>query len=469
MMVSRSLARGRKNSFRNVLFALIITLAFTAPASAQNWPAFRGQNASGVADDKPAPVKWDAEKNINIAWKVRIPGLAHSSPVVWGERVFITSAVSSDPKSYFRHGLYGDVDTAEDMSKHSWKVYCLDRKSGKILWQRVAHEGVPKTKRHIKSTFANSTPVTDGRYVIAFFGSEGLYCYDLKGNLKWKQDLGVLDAGWFFDPDYQWAVASSPIIHKDLVIVQCDIQKGSFIAAYSLKDGMQVWRTPREEIPSWGSPTIVESNQRVELVTNATKAVRGYDPMTGKELWRLVGNPEVTATTPVAAHDLIFICNSYRPNQPIYAIKQGTATGDISLKDGKTFNEWVAWSMQRGGSYMPTPVVYGEYLYVCANHGVMTVYDAKTGQRIYQERIGGKGGAYSASPVASGGKIYIASEDGDIFVVKAGAKYELLSTNPMGEVLMATPAISGGMFIVRGQNHVFGISEQPAENSKAEK
>jgi outer membrane protein assembly factor BamB len=469
MMVSRSLARRRKDPFRNTLFALIFALTFTTSASAQNWPSFRGQNAQGVADDKPAPVKWDAEKNINIAWKVRIPGLAHSSPVVWGEKIFITTAVSSDPKSYFRHGLYGDVDTAEDMSKHSWKVYCLDRKSGKILWQRVAHEGVPKTKRHIKSTFANSTPATDGRYVIAFFGSEGLYCYDLKGNLKWKQDLGVLDAGWFFDPDYQWAVASSPIIHKDLVIVQCDIQKGSFIAAYNLKDGKQVWRAPREEIPSWGSPTIVESKQRVELVTNATRAVRGYDPMTGKELWRLVGNPEVTATTPVAAHDLIFICNSYSPNQPIYAIKQGTATGDISLKDGKASNEWVAWSMQRGGSYMPTPVVYGEHLYVCANHGVMTVYNAKTGQRIYQERIGGKGGAYSASPVASGGKIYIASEDGDIFVVKAGAKYELLSTNPMGEVLMATPAISAGMIIVRGQNHVFGISEQTAENSKAEK
>jgi outer membrane protein assembly factor BamB len=469
MMVSRTLIRHRKNSFRNILLALLLTLASTTSASAQNWPSFRGQNASGVADDKPVPMKWDAEKKINIAWKVPIPGLAHSSPVVWGDMVFITTAVSSDAKSYFRHGLYGDVDTAEDMTKHSWRVYCLDRKSGKILWERVAHEGVPRTKRHIKSTFANSTPATDGKSVIAFFGSEGLFCYDLKGKLKWKQDLGVLDAGWFFDPDYQWATASSPVIYKDLVILQCDIQKGSFIAAYSLKDGKQVWRTPREEIPSWGSPTIVESKQRVELVTNATKAVRGYDPMTGKELWKLAGNPEVTATTPIAAHDLIFISNSYRPNQPIYAIKQGTATGDISLKDGKTSNESVAWSMQRGGSYMPTPVVYGEHLYVCANHGVMTVYHAKTGERIYQERIGGKGGSYSASPVAADGKIYFSSEDGDIFVVKAGAKYELLSINPMGEVLMATPAVSGGMIIVRGQHHVYGISERPAGTSKAEK
>ena len=448
--------------------AMIVNLCLVVPALAQNWPAFRGQNASGIAEGKATPTSWNAEKSINIAWKVPIPGLAHSSPIVWGDRVFITTAVSSDPKSYFRAGLYGDVDSAEDMSKHSWKVYCLDKKSGKILWEKVATEGIPKTKRHIKSTFANSTPVTDGKSLIAFFGSEGLYCYDIDGNLKWKTDLGVLDAGWFFDPDYQWATASSPIIYKDLVILQCDIQKNSFIAAYSLKDGKQVWKTSREEIPSWGSPTIVEGKGRVELVTNATKAARGYDPLTGKELWKLTGNPEVTATTPIAAHDLIFICNSYRPNQPIYAIKQG-ATGDISLKDGQTSNDSVAWSMQRGGSYMPTPLVYGDYLYVCANHGVMTVFNAKSGERVYQQRIGDKGGSYSASPVAADGKIYFSSEDGDVFVVKTGPKYELLAANSIGEVMMATPAISDGMIFIRGQHHVFAIADKSAANLKSEK
>lgn len=452
-------------------FGLFISLLLCSVicVQAQNWPSFRGRNASGVADGKMTPTKWDAEKNINIAWKVPIPGLAHSSPVVWEDKIFITTAVSSDPKSYFRHGLYGDVDSAEDMSKHTWKVYCLDKKSGKILWERIAHEGIPKTKRHIKSTFANSTPVTDGKNIVAFFGSEGLFCYDFQGNLRWKTNLGLLDAGWFFDPDYQWGIASSPIIYKDLVILQCDIQKGSFIAAYNLKDGKEAWRTPREEIPSWGSPTIVEGKQRVELVTNATKAARGYDPLTGKELWKLVGNPEVTATTPVAAQDLIFICNSYRPNQPIYAIKQGAAAGDISLKDGKSSSDFVAWSVQRGGSYMPTPVVYGEYLYICANQGVMTVYNARTGERIYQQRIGDKGGSYSASPIAADGKIYFSSEDGEIFVVKAGPKYELISANPMGEVLMATPAISDNMIIVRGQKHVFGIAENQVSKEKAEK
>lgn len=452
-----------------LLLAIALALCCAPPLLAQNWPSFRGHKANGVADGKPAPASWDATKNTNIAWKVEIPGLAHASPIVWEDKVFITTAISSDPKSYFRAGLYGDVDSAEDMSKHTWKVYCLDKKTGKILWERVAHEGIPKTKRHIKSTFASATPATDGKYVVAFFGAEGLYCYDLKGKLQWKQDLGVLDAGWFFDPDYQWGTASSPIIYKDLVIVQCDVQKDSFIAAYSLKDGKQVWKTKREEIPSWGTPTIVEGKQRVELVTNATKAIRAYDPLTGKELWRMTGNPEVTATTPIAAHDLIYICNSYRPNQPIYAIKQGAANGDISLKTGETTNEYVAWSMQRGGSYMPTPLVYGEHLYVCANHGVLTVYDAKTGARVYQQRIGDKGGSYSASPIAADGKIYLASEDGDVFVVKAGAKYELLATNPIGEVMMATPAISDGMIFIRGQKHLFAIAERTESKAKAEK
>ncbi|MBP6820748.1 MAG: PQQ-binding-like beta-propeller repeat protein [Acidobacteria bacterium] len=451
------------------IFIAISVVACATLAQAQNWPAFRGEKAAGVAEGKSTPVSWDVEKNSNIAWKVEIPGLAHASPIVWGDKVFVITAISSDPKSVFRSGYFGDVDSAADLSKHTFKVYCLNKKTGKIEWEKVAYEGIPKTKRHIKSSFASSTPVTDGKYVVAFFGSEGLYCYDLKGKLKWKQDLGVLDSGWFFDPDYQWGTASSPVIYKDLVIIQCDIQKGSFIAAYSLKDGKQVWKTERAEIPSWGSPTIVESKQRVEIVTNATKAARGYDPLTGKELWKLTGNPEVTSTTPIAANDLIFICNSYRPNQPIYAIKQGAANGDISLKQGETTNEFVAWSIQRGGSYQPTPLAYGEHLYVCNNDGILRVYNAKTGERLYQQRISDKAGSYSASPIAADGKVYFSSEDGEVFVIKAGAKFELLSTNPVGEVMMATPAISDGMIFIRGQKHLIAVADKSTQNQKASK
>jgi len=438
---------------------VVFALMFCITVQAQNWTSFRGSNASGNGDKQNPPATWDAGKNVNIIWKTPIPGLAHASPIVWGDKLLIVTAVSGAEQGKFRHGLYGDVDSDKDLSKHSWKIYCLNKKTGKILWERTASEGVPKVKRHIKSTHASSTPATDGNYVVAFFGSEGLFCYDLNGKLIWKHDLGVLDSGWFFDPDYQWGMASSPIIYKNMVIVQCDVQKGSFIAAFDLKSGKQLWKTPRTEIPSWGSPTIFESNGRALIITNATKRIRGYDPMTGKEMFELSGNSEVTVGTPVVGHDLVFVTAGYPPIQPIYAIKPG-ASGDITLAEGKETSEFIAWSKKRGGTYMPTPIVYGEHLYTCSNNGVLICYDAKTGERIYQQRIAGQSSAFTASPVAADGRLYFAGEDGDVFVVKAGPKYELIATNPIGEVLMATPAISEGMIFVRSISHVYGIAER---------
>ena len=434
---------------------------------AQNWPQFRGAGAQGIAEGKGTPTTWNATKMTGVRWKTPIPGLAHSSPVIWGERVFLTTAVSSEAKPTSRYGLYGDVDPVKDEPKHTWHVMALDKQTGKVVWDRIALEGVPRTKRHPKSTHASSTPATDGKHVVALFGSQGLLiCYDTNGKLLWKQDIGVLDSGWFYDADYQWGHASSPIIYRNFVIVQADIQKDSFIAAYDITSGKQVWRTSRDEIPSWSTPTVYEGNGRAELVANGAKFVRGYDPQTGKELWRIGPNSEIATPTPFAAHDLIFVSNGYRPIQPIYAIRPG-ASGDISLKDGKESNEFVAWSKQRGGPYMPTPIVYGDYFYTCSNQGVLAAYNAKTGERAYQERIGGKGGAFTSSPVAADGKIYLSSEDGDVFVVKAGPKYELLATNPVGEVMMATPAISDGLVIVRGINHLFAFGEVTTAKSKA--
>jgi len=389
--------------------------------------------------------------------------------VIWGERVFLTTAVSSEAKPTSRYGLYGDVDPVKDEPKHTWHVMAIDKQTGKVVWDRIAYEGVPRTKRHPKSTHASSTPATDGKHVVALFGSQGLLiCYDMNGKLLWKQDIGVLDSGWFYDADYQWGHASSPIIYRNFVIVQADIQKDSFIAAYNLKTGKLVWKTPREEISSWGAPTIYEGKTRAEIITNGSKAIRGYDPATGKELWRLTPNSEITTPTPFVARDLIFVTSGYAPIQPIYAIRPG-ASGDISLKDGKDSNTFIAWSKQRGGPYMPTPVVYGNLLYTCSNQGVVTAYNADSGERIYQERLGGKGGAFTASPVASDGKIYLSSEDGDVFVVKAGVKYELLATNPVGEVMMATPAISDGLVIVRGIKHLFAFGEPAAPAKSAKK
>jgi outer membrane protein assembly factor BamB len=424
---------------------------------AAEWPQFRGPSASGIGDSSKPPVHWDATKGTNILWKTAIPGLAVSSPVVWGNRIFLTTAVSSDAKQGLRTGLYGDTDSSKDVSPHQWKVLAIDKTSGKILWERTAHAGTPKTKRHPKSSQASPTPVTDGKVVVAYFGSEGLYAYSVDGKLLWKIDLGIQNAGWFFDPDSEWGAASSPVIHKDKVIVQCDRQKESFIAAFSLKDGREIWRTARAEIPTWGTPTLVQGKASAEVATNGSKGIRGYDADTGKELWTLGPNSEVACTTPVTAHGLIFVTAGYPPVQPIYAIKIGSR-GDLTLKDGKESSEAIAWSKQRGGVYLPSPIVYGDHLYTVNNNGVLTAYEARTGTRVYQQRIG-SGGSFTASPVAAAGKLYVATEDGDIYVVKSGPAYELLARNPIGEAILATPAFAGDLLLVRGERHLFAIAE----------
>ena len=451
---------------RLILAFIFLGVGVTA-ARAQNWPQFRGPGATGVSEGQAKPVKWDASTSQNVRWKTPIPGLSHSSPVVWGNKVFVTTAVNS-VKDETRFGLYGEVEPVKDDPRHAWKVFAIDKSTGQILWERTAYEGIPKVKRHPKSSHAASTPATNGKYLIANFGSEGLYAYDLNGKLLWKQDLGVLDAGWFYDVDYQWEYGSSPVIYKNLVIIQADIQKNSFIAAYDIVTGKQVWKTFREEIPSWGSPTVYEGKLRAELITVGPKAIRGYDPLTGKELWKLGPMSEITTPTPFVAHDLIFVTSGYAPIQPIYVIRPG-GNGDLTLKDGKESSDFIAWSKQRGGPYMPTPIAYGELLYTCSNQGVLTAYNAKTGERVYQERLGGTGGAFTASPVASDGKLYFSSEDGDVFVVKAGPKYEFLSKNPVGEVMMATPAISDGLVIVRTISHLFAFGEAPVSNNKSGK
>jgi outer membrane protein assembly factor BamB len=419
-----------------------------------NWPSFRGAHAAGVADGQHPPTSWDAEAGRHLRWKTPIPGLGHCSPTVWGDRIFLTTAIG-DPKAEFKPGLYGDVDSVDDRSVHTWKVYCLDKRSGKILWEQTACRGVPKIKRHLKGSQASPTAATDGKHVIAFFASEGLYCYDIFGKLLWQSDLGVLSSGWFYDKDYEWGFGSSPILYRDRVIVQCDIGKDSFIAAYRLADGEQIWKTPREEIPSWGTPTIVEGPERIELVTNATKFARGYDPETGAELWRLAKHAEITVPTPIYGQGLIFVTSGYRPIQPIYAIRPG-ARGDISLPKDETKSDAVTWSLSKGGPYMPTPLVYGEHLYTCSNSGVLTCMEAKTGKQIYRERLDASGG-FTASPVAADGRLYFTSEQDGVFVVKAGAKFELLAVNPTPEPCMATPAIADGMIFVRSQRHLWAF------------
>lgn len=425
---------------------------------ARPWSGFRGTNADGNGDGQGIPSEWDVASGRNIKWKTPIPGIANSSPIVWGDRVFVTTAVSSAGDRTFRTGLYGDVAPVNDLSEHTWKIYCLDRSSGKVLWEQTAYTGVPKVKRHTKGSQANSTPVTDGKRVVALFGSIGmLAAWDVAGTSLWTADVGVLDSGWFLDPAYQWGHSSSPVLYRNSVIVQADRQKDSFIAAYDLANGKQLWRTPRgDEIPTWGTPTILRSQRGDEIVTNGTK-VRGYDAATGRPLWTLGPNSEVTVGTPVVGDGLVYVTGGYPPVRPIYAIKPG-ATGDISLAKDTTSSETIAWSNDQG-TYIPSPLYYDGLLYTFGNNGVLTAYDGKTGERLYRARVGG-GGSFCASPIAADGRLYFANEDGDVIVVRAGRTYHELEKNSMKEVIMSTPAMSDGVLIVRTLGHVYGVGQE---------
>jgi outer membrane protein assembly factor BamB len=428
-------------------------------AAEGHWPSFRGPSASGVADGQNLPQSWNGENGENIRWKTRIPGLAHSSPVIWGDRLFVTTAESELGDATFKPGLYGDGDAAEDRTAtHHWKVLALDKLTGEILWERIAHTGKPTDKRHIKATYANSSPATDGRYVAALFGSEGLYLYDLDGNLQWSKDLGRLNVGAYDAPDYEWGSASSPIFYQDLVIVQCDTQAESFVLAADVATGETVWKTDRDEPPSWGTPTVVPWPDGDVLVTNGSNYLRGYDPRTGAEVWRLGGSSDITAPTPVFDdRGLVIVASGRRPEKPIFAILPG-ASGDITLADGETANEFVAWSWVRRGPYMPTPIIYEGQLYVLNNDGVFASYDMASGDEIYRVRIPHGGSGFSASPLASDGRLFLPGEDGDTFVVRAGREFGLIGTNSIPETVMATPAISDGMLFIRGHGHVFAVS-----------
>ena len=429
-----------------------------AAAAAGSWPSFRGPSASGIADGQNLPESWNGKSRENILWQTPIPGLAHSSPVVWGDRVFVTSAVSSKPAATFKPGLYGDGDASDDRTPQKWMLYAIDKRSGKVVWERVAFEGEPRNKRHIKSTYASGSPATDGRIVVAWFGSQGVHAFDVNGNRLWTVDIGRVDMGAYDIPAVEWGPASSPIIWNGLVLLQCDTQADSFILALDAQTGKTVWKTDRAELPSWGTPTVVTTPAGPELVTNASNYIRGYDPRTGTELWKLGGSSRITAPTPIFANGLFVIASGRAPERPVFAVRPGTR-GDLTLPKDKTSSEAVAWSKTGRGSYMPTPLAYDGILYVLANNGVLDAYDLQTGAEIYRQRLDPVGSGFSASPVAADGRIYISSEDGDIFVIAAGREFRQISLNPMGELLMATPALSDGMMYVRSVSSLFAIGK----------
>jgi len=436
--------------WRTLLIASVV-MSGSANAQSPQWPMFRGENASGLGEGS-APIRWNAGTNEGIAWKTAIPGIGHSSPVIWGDLVFITTAVSSDSAETFTPAAARGASVAESRPQQSWRIYCLDRQSGRIVWQRTAHEGVPKIGRHAKASHANATPATNGRQVVAFFGSEGLFAYSLDGKPLWSRDLGIIDVGYVGQPEYQWSTASSPLLYDGLVIIQADAQQGSFVAAFDVESGREVWRQRRDELPSWSTPVIAGAGSRAVLVTNSPKFIRGLDPRTGRELWRVADGAEVKVPTPVAAQDIVVVSGGAPRGRQFYGIRPA--------ESGDRRNDEVdrlAWTVEKGGPYTPTPIVTGDLLFVLADNGVLRAFEVQSGRLLHQARVPETGGAYSASPVSAAGVLYLTSEDGEIHVVRAESRFELIATNAMGEILMATPAIGGGMLIVRGAQHVFGV------------
>ncbi|MFT5049279.1 MAG: outer membrane protein assembly factor BamB [Chlamydiales bacterium] len=439
-----------------ILSASALRLSPSSSDKTQNWPSFRGPSASGVVDGYETPVEWDVDGDQNISWKTAIPGMAHSSPVIWGDHIFLTTAVKEGQEAELQVGLFGSIEPVADEGVHQMRVLCVDKRSGKVLWSQVAFEGVPEIKRHPKGSHAASSPATDGRCVVAFFGSEGLYCYDTDGKLRWKKSFGRLDSSFYLVPTAQWGFASSPVIFEDKVLVECDVIGESFIAALDVATGEELWRTARDEVPTWSTPTVHVSEGRRQVIVNGMKHLGGYDVDSGKELWNLVGGGDIPVPTPIVADDVIYLTNAHGTMAPIYAV-HASAEGIVSMSDeGK---EHMAWAKRSRGNYMQTPIVYGPYLFCCSDSGVLTCYDRETGEEIFRERLGGGGSGFTASIVASDGKLYVTAEAGEIYVLPAGAEFEILSVNDMGEECMASPAVSEGTLFWRGRRHLFAVAQ----------
>ena len=427
-------------------------------ADSGQWPGFRGPAGSGVADGLDLPLSWNCDSDAGpvsgVLWKAALPGLGHSSPVVWNDRIFLTTAVASSGKAPLRLGLYGDNTAAQDNDEQSWELLCFDAGSGKLLWKQVARKARPRAQRHEKATHANTTLVTDGKKLVAFFGSEGLYCYDFSGKSLWSRDLGVINISKY---GIGWGYASSPALHGGRILLQCDAPDNPFVAAFRLSDGEEIWRTSRKGVCErcWGTPYVHTGDGPVQVVTNGWPFIASYDFETGREIWRLRAGGDNPIPTPFSAHGLIYVANGHGAQSPLHAIRPA-ARGDISLSVESTSNEFIAWSAPQNGAYISTPVVYREHLYSATNNGVPKCYDARTGSRFYEQRIM-TGIAVSASPVAADGKVYCTAEEGDIFVIRAGPSFEILSRNHMGEPCMATPAMVKGRMYIRTMTSLVAI------------
>ncbi|GMU84180.1 MAG: hypothetical protein AMXMBFR47_40500 [Planctomycetota bacterium] len=450
---------------RSIVFLALTGITFAdGPRPGVDWPQFRGISATGIADGKPLRLEWNAAKGDGVAWKTPIPGLAHSSPVIWGDRLFVTTAVPLTGEASLKVGLYGAGDSADDMVEHEYRVYCLDKRDGKILWDRVALKTTPKFKRHTKATHVNSTPVTDGRRVVAFFGTEGVFCYDMDGKLEWKKELGPLDVGPHDAAELQWGFASSPIIAEGRLIVQCDVKEKPFLAALDVGDGREIWRVARDDVPGWSTPTAARVGDDWQILVNGCKHMGAYRLGDGGEVWRMSGGGGIPVPTPVVSGELVYLTSNHRPikagdpQKPVFAVRLG-AKGELAIPSDGTGNRDVAWLRTQRGNYMQTPLIYRGVAYLCYDNGVVSSFDAETGEPIYRERLGTGDSGYTASAVAGDGKVYFTSETGDVAVVDGTAReFRVLARSAFDDICMATPAISEGRLYWRTKSAVMCIA-----------
>lgn len=434
-----------------LLWAMALSATGPAPAN-DRWPQFRGPGSLGVADDPLLPDKWS--KTENVAWKTPIPGLGWSSPIVWGDRIFVTTVVSAAEIEPPKKGLYfGGERQSIPQAEHRWVVYCIDFKTGKVLWERDAHRGTPPSTRHLKNSYASETPATDGERVYAHFGNLGLFAYDFNGKLAWKYSVPARRTR------YGWGTAASPVVHRDRVYLLNDNDEESSLIALDKRTGREVWRVAREIGTNWATPFVWENERRTEIVVPGFKKVVSYD-LDGKPLWELKGMSTIVIPTPFTKFGLLYISSGYVGDQhrPVYAIRPGAA-GDISLKEGEKSNQHIAWYLPQGGPYNPSPIVYGDHYYTLYDRGFFTCHDARTGKEIYgKQRIDQNTTAFTSSPWAANGKIFCLSEDGDTYVIKAGPEYEVVGKNSLDEMCMATPAIARGSLIIRTASQLYRIS-----------
>jgi len=429
---------------------LLLVLSFAGPALAAdlNWPQFRGPAGQGVVRESGVPLEWSDTKN--VLWKTELPGRGHSSPIVWGNRIFLTAALEGDVvpgAKAIRHVVDGQdfqhPDGVGADRKHTFKVLALDAARGRVLWERTAWEGTPVDTRHRRGSFASPTAVTDGKLVYAYFGSEGLYAYDFDGRPAWKFMPGVVATMGV-------GVGTSPLLYKDLVILQADEDNGdrSYIAGLDKRTGKEVWRVPRKVQVSWATPVIVDTGGRDELVTSGTEAIIAYDPATGRERWRMKGLESNAVPSPVAGDGVVVLSAGY-PDKVAVAVRPGGA-GDVT-------ESRVLWRYTKGTAYVPSPILYDGYVYLMTDKGLLTCLDAKTGEVKYEGARPPVPASFMASPIAVDGKLLIMSQDGDTFVIKAGPIHEVVRTNALGEPISASPAVSQGRLFIRGERHLFAI------------